>query len=582
MDAIGISAGAQASIYFEDTSAVADEKRFTIKSLNGAFGIQTDTDAGAFGANIWLVQRTGVTIDTLGTDAVRVDLAGGTLRIIDSSGADFADFSHDSVDFILDLANIGAGVFHITGDGKSVELGGTSDTVNLALLGTSQLSLPLSTTGGATFNIAIGAAPTSPADGDIWHDTTLNALVLRSGGGNVNLAAGADITANEIITGEWIFQSNPLTIDSDGGEALIFQGNGAGEHAYITWQDDAAAIDFARIGIESSAHDLILRSVIDSIILDADGAIGSSITLMAGSTGNIDLQGQVQFAAAGTTKPSFNIPEGSAPSSPVDGDVWLTTTDIIARVNGVSKSLIAETSNFADNIALTFGDADDVSIVWDSVDWEITGLAAGQVWNFRDGPIIRIFEDADVDYLEINVDGIDAQIDLFQCAHLSIGESATGFTGVKLSGKFYMLEDSAAAADIAAYGQFWVRNDTPNIPMFTDDAGGDLPIDPSYSEIDIHNTNYTLVLANRGETIHKAAGGAGVTITIPVNSSVAFKIGTLIGFQNDGGSDLSIAITTDTLTGTDGATGTRTLGDNHTAVIQKMTATTWKYAASDL
>lgn len=37
----------------------------------------------------------------------------------------------------------------------------------------------------------------------------------------------------------------------------------------------------------------------------------------------------------------------------------------------------------------------------------------------------------------------------------------------------YLEERAAASADVANYGQFWVRNDTPNTPMFTDDAGND-------------------------------------------------------------------------------------------------------------
>lgn len=36
-----------------------------------------------------------------------------------------------------------------------------------------------------------------------------------------------------------------------------------------------------------------------------------------------------------------------------------------------------------------------------------------------------------------------------------------------------MVEKAAAPGDVAGVGQFWVRNDVPNIPMFTDDAGTD-------------------------------------------------------------------------------------------------------------
>lgn len=41
------------------------------------------------------------------------------------------------------------------------------------------------------------------------------------------------------------------------------------------------------------------------------------------------------------------------------------------------------------------------------------------------------------------------------------------------AGSLYITELAAAQADIAAKGQFWVKNDTPNVPMFTDDAGTD-------------------------------------------------------------------------------------------------------------
>jgi len=37
----------------------------------------------------------------------------------------------------------------------------------------------------------------------------------------------------------------------------------------------------------------------------------------------------------------------------------------------------------------------------------------------------------------------------------------------------YFEERVAASVDVANYGQFWVRNDVPNVPMFTDDAGND-------------------------------------------------------------------------------------------------------------
>jgi hypothetical protein len=51
---------------------------------------------------------------------------------------------------------------------------------------------------------------------------------------------------------------------------------------------------------------------------------------------------------------------------------------------------------------------------------------------------------------------------------------------------FYILEQAAASADFATFGQLWVRNDTPNVLVFTDDVGTDTVLgsgfDPSANQ----------------------------------------------------------------------------------------------------
>ena len=61
--------------------------------------------------------------------------------------------------------------------------------------------------------------------------------------------------------------------------------------------------------------------------------------------------------------------------------------------------------------------------------------------------------------------------------------------------------------------------------------------------------NYTAVLADAGkDLVHASGAGAGDTLTIPANASVAYPIGTLLGFVNLDSNSCSIAITSDTLT----------------------------------
>lgn len=120
----------------------------------------------------------------------------------------------------------------------------------------------------------------------------------------------------------------------------------------------------------------------------------------------------------------------------------------------------------------------------------------------------------------------------------------------------------------------------------THDFTGDPTIDSSQigfkgAPQNIQNGDYTLVIGDAGKQIYKASGGAGETITIPANASVAFVVGTIIEIVNDGGDDLSVAITSDTLEKYNNSTGTQTLGDNNKAIIEKVTSTLWKYSSTD-
>lgn len=42
----------------------------------------------------------------------------------------------------------------------------------------------------------------------------------------------------------------------------------------------------------------------------------------------------------------LNIPQGTAPSSPANGDVWTTSTSMYARINGATVDLAGGSSAF--------------------------------------------------------------------------------------------------------------------------------------------------------------------------------------------------------------------------------------------
>lgn len=90
------------------------------------------------------------------------------------------------------------------------------------------------------------------------------------------------------------------------------------------------------------------------------------------------------------------------------------------------------------------------------------------------------------------VDGTTAAFDILlkdnEAAAFAFKEAANSYlTFVTLDGaelvkihkafyaeaNMYMAESAAAAADVAAYGQVWVKDDAPNTLWFTDDTGVD-------------------------------------------------------------------------------------------------------------
>jgi len=98
------------------------------------------------------------------------------------------------------------------------------------------------------------------------------------------------------------------------------------------------------------------------------------------------------------------------------------------------------------------------------------------------------------------------------------------------------------------------------------------------------STNYTLVLADSGDHIfHPSSDNNARTFTIPANSSVAFVIGTAVTFINMAAANVTIAITSDTLTlSPSGTSGSRTLAQYGSAPAIKMTSTQWLISGSGL
>jgi len=96
----------------------------------------------------------------------------------------------------------------------------------------------------------------------------------------------------------------------------------------------------------------------------ADGAFTPTLRLTLGQDGIATFTGQVLTPASTTTIAGLNLPHGSAPSSPVNGDVWTTTSGMFSRINGATVgpfaagSSLATTAQFVDDFYFIQGVAD--------------------------------------------------------------------------------------------------------------------------------------------------------------------------------------------------------------------------------
>lgn len=120
--------------------------------------------------------------------------------------------------------------------------------------------------------------------------------------------------------------------------------------------------------------------------------------------------------------------------------------------------------------------------------------------------------------------------------------------------------------------------------IYTSGAWVSLMTIPAYqSVINSQSANYTFVAGDAGKTIyHPASDATPRTFTFPANATVAYPVGTIIAIDNDVGSALTIAITSDTLVlvGAAGSTGSRTLAAGGRAAAQKVTTTRWRISGS--
>lgn len=189
----------------------------------------------------------------------------------------------------------------------------------------------------AGFNLPHGSTPSSLSDGDLWTSTA--GTFVRLNGATKTLA----YTDSNVLTATTLQTSRNISATGDLTWTVAFDGSA----------NATAAATLANTAVSAGSYGS--SSAFPTFTVDAKGrltaagtqSVGTVVTYNIGtSAGAVPLLNGVNtwgakqsYTASASGAASINIPHGTAPSSPVNGDVWSTTSGVFAYVSGATVQL---------------------------------------------------------------------------------------------------------------------------------------------------------------------------------------------------------------------------------------------------
>jgi hypothetical protein len=333
--------------------------RSTLLGVNAGTALTTVSDSTAVGYNALAActvtgntamgsgaadaVTSGAGIVAIGQDALGAGTSGvGNCTAVGSSALTNATGSGNT--------GLGAGAgLSITSGTNNTHVGFSADAV----------------TGTSSSTIVIGAAANSTASNQMVVGSTTAPINDAYFGRGVVAAAPSTITLN--ATGGSGTNIGGAALQLAGG-----RGTGTGVGGSLIFQTAAAG------STGSTLNALVTQLTIDS-------------------TGLSTFVGRVVTSASTTTRAGLNLPHGSAPSAPVDGDQWTTSAGLFVRINGVTVGPLAGSSGGITG-TLTSGRVpvasgvstltDSASLLWSSTNGLSSNYSAGsqnELFGFQAG-----------------------------------------------------------------------------------------------------------------------------------------------------------------------------------------------------
>jgi hypothetical protein len=289
----------------------------SISANQVAFGVSTDTITG--------------TSNLTYTDGGALQLAGSmtALSLHDRDGRSPG----------WSLYGNGGTLNFVAGSTTQVTIAGSGNTVVQGSLQTiGQVLTPASTSLTASLNIPFGTAPSIPNNGDVWMTTA--GLFYNYGSGVVGPLMGG--LGGSAATNQVAYGSGPDILT--GSSALTFDGtaltlNGTGRYlqftggAYILVSTVGPNNLFFGNGVGSGNSNLELQinpgvSVTFQAQQEGTSYLPISFNGAGGDVHFVSTGYRALFPAASAAAAALNIAEGTAPSTPSDGDIWMTTSGL--------------------------------------------------------------------------------------------------------------------------------------------------------------------------------------------------------------------------------------------------------------
>ncbi len=197
--------------------------------------------------------------------------------------------------------------------------------------------LTIDSTGLAAFTGAVTA---------VGNITARNASVAQISLGNHGPAGQPAVLWGQAGSQSSLYSTGANALRSPGGltldSTLIAAGATLSGSSTVTRTTDTSVAYGARI-----TNDTVNRSQLTAQGLwlgpgsstAVDWSLLRSGTSAAAITGALSISGLLATAATATGNAGLRLPHGTAPSSPVNGDLWTTTAGMFVRIDGVTKTV---------------------------------------------------------------------------------------------------------------------------------------------------------------------------------------------------------------------------------------------------